>query len=89
MSGECSDCGNVMCLCDSEGFGEDVLFSGVMMTREARESLDKKISDLESKLKIAIEAIEMAMDVLALRHGDKGACDILNTTLAKLRGEGV
>ena len=60
MSGSCNDCGNVMCLCDSEGDDfEGVLSSGIIISNERYEKLIEEIQkrdELLAQAKIIIDS---------------------------------
>ena len=51
MSGSCNDCGNVMCLCDSEGDDfEGVLSSGIIISNERYEKLIEEIQKRDTEI---------------------------------------
>lgn len=59
MSGSCNDCGNVMCLCDSEGDDfEGVLSSGIIISNERYEKLIEEIQKRDELLEQAKPWIE-------------------------------
>ena len=59
MSGSCNDCGNVMCLCDSEGDDfEGVLSNGIIISNERYEKLIDEIQSRDAEIVRLREELE-------------------------------
>jgi len=62
MSGYCPDCGNTMCLCDSEGWiNDDFPANGVMLTHQRYDyfiELEKELEELKQENAKLREALE-------------------------------